>query len=118
MPPKPQLLDLLPLLVLWQGRHVVNSGLDRLLDIRQAEDVSTTGRFVRFRIVGRSGSVFKRCLRTLLEVGCLSLRARSHPDEASAIHARQVGPKAQSKATTAGGGASHLKDSDEAICSS
>jgi len=41
-------------------------------------------------------------------------RARSHLGEASAIHARQVGSKAQSKATTAGGGASHLKDSGEA----
>ena len=44
-------------------------------------------------------------------------RARSHLGEASAIHARQVGSKAQSKATTAwqlvlgGGGANHLKDS-------
>ena len=44
----------------------------------------------------------------------LSTRALTTEREASAIHARQVGSKAQSKATTAGGGASHLKDSDKA----
>jgi hypothetical protein len=56
-------------------------------------------------------------VHSLLSTRAPDNRARSHLDEASAIHARQVGSKAQSKATTAwqlvlgGGGANHLKDS-------